>query len=85
MEALSLEDDKVAVNLDRCIGCGLCVSTCPTESLSLVRKPGPEQPEVPKDMIQLSLKLGQKRGKLGPMELVKMQVKSKLDRILAAK
>jgi Fe-S-cluster-containing hydrogenase component 2 len=38
MEALTLEDEQVALNSDRCIGCGLCVSTCPTSSLILKRK-----------------------------------------------
>ena len=38
MEALTLEDEHVVLNSDRCIGCGLCVSTCPTGSLTLERK-----------------------------------------------
>jgi len=38
MEALTLEDEQVVLNSDRCIGCGLCVSTCPTDSLILKRK-----------------------------------------------
>ena len=64
MEALKLGDITVALDLDRCIGCGLCVTTCPTESLSMVRKPESEQPEVPKNMIEASLKLGKARGKI---------------------
>jgi Fe-S-cluster-containing hydrogenase component 2 len=32
-------EDGVAVALkETCIGCGLCVSSCPTESISLARK-----------------------------------------------
>ncbi|CAO0820143.1 4Fe-4S ferredoxin [Desulfarculales bacterium] len=50
MEALTLGDDKAVLNTDRCIGCGLCVSTCPTEALSLKRKP--QQPQVPRNMIE---------------------------------
>jgi len=85
MEALKLEDEKAFLDRDRCIGCGLCVSTCPTESLSLSRKPEAEQLEIPKDMIQSSIKLGQTRGKLGLPSLIGMQLKSKFDRLLASR
>lgn len=83
MEAISLDDSYAVLDRDRCIGCGLCVTTCPTESLSLVRKPESEQPYVPKDFVETSIKLGQARGKLGTGELVGMMVKSKVDRLLA--
>jgi len=85
MEALQVEDGKVLIDYDRCIGCGLCVSTCPTESLDLVRKPKSEQPAVPKYMRETFIKLGQARGKLKPLNLMQMQLKSKLDRLLAAR
>lgn len=84
-EALRLEDDKVVMDADRCIGCGLCVSTCPTDSLTLMRKPESEQKEVPKDYDHALIKLGQNRGKLSTAGLVKMMVKSKVDRFLAAR
>jgi Fe-S-cluster-containing hydrogenase component 2 len=64
MEALRLEGDTVRLDSDRCIGCGLCVSTCPTDSLSLVRKPESEQPDVPKNFIDAAFKLGKARGKI---------------------
>jgi len=85
MEALKLEADQVRLDVNRCIGCGLCISTCPTGSLRLVRKPDLEQPEVPKDIIDASIKLGKARGKITTPGLMKMMVKSKLDRILALK
>jgi NAD-dependent dihydropyrimidine dehydrogenase PreA subunit len=85
MEALRLEDDKAVLDPDRCIGCGLCVSTCPTESLTLVRKPKPEQPKVPRNMVEASIRLARERGKLGPGKLVQMQVKSKMDRFFASR
>ena len=64
MEALELDDHTVALDADRCIGCGLCITSCPTESLAMVRKPESEQPEVPKNMIEAAMKLGQARGKI---------------------
>jgi ferredoxin len=85
MEAISLADKKAALDLNRCIGCGLCVSTCPTESLSLLRKAKAKQPYVPKDIIETHVKLGRARGKLGIGKRVGMQVRSKLDRLLASK
>ena len=83
MEAIHVNDEKAALNLDRCIGCGLCVSTCPTESLSLVRKT--EQPYVPKDITETSLRMLKTRGKGGLTKLVGLRVRSKLDRLLAPK
>jgi electron transport complex protein RnfB len=85
MEALIVEDKKASLDVDRCIGCGLCVSTCPTASLTLVRKPESEQMKVPRGFEHTLLRLGQKRGKLGAMDLAKMVAKSKADRLLAAR
>ncbi|MCF8051177.1 MAG: 4Fe-4S binding protein [Desulfobacterales bacterium] len=85
MDAIRMEEDRPVIDEDRCIGCGLCVTTCPSGALSLVRKPDPEQPEVPKDMVRSALKLARARGKLGLSELVVMQAKSKFDRFLALK
>ena len=85
MEALSLNNMKAVLDLNRCIGCGLCVSTCPTNTLSLVRKPKAKQPYVPKDIVETNMRLGKARGKLGVGKMIGMQVKSKLDRFLASK
>ncbi len=85
MDAIRMEEDRPVIDEDRCIGCGLCVTTCPSGPLSLVRKPDPEQPKVPKDMVRSALKLARARGKLGLFELVLMQAKSKIDRSFALK
>lgn len=39
MDALKEKGDRISFNKDRCIGCGLCVSTCPSGALTLTRKP----------------------------------------------
>ena len=83
MEALEMVNGKARLNPDRCIGCGLCVSTCPTHALTLERKPKQEQPHLPPDMARTMIRLGQSRGYLKPVDLVKMVVKSQADRLLS--
>lgn len=85
MGALSLMEEKAALNIDRCIGCGLCVSTCSTQSITLMRKPESDQPMIPKDAIKAAIRRGQERGKLSPVKLLGMHLKSKMDRLLAAR
>jgi Fe-S-cluster-containing hydrogenase component 2 len=38
MDALDFSDGATRVDGDRCIGCGLCVPTCPAEAARLVAK-----------------------------------------------
>jgi len=44
MDALRTGDGPTRVDLDRCIGCGLCVSTCSTGALSLRPRPHASAP-----------------------------------------
>lgn len=37
-EARKLENGKLGYDVTRCFGCGLCMSTCPTGSISLVER-----------------------------------------------
>ena len=85
MEAFSIQNKKAILDLNRCIGCGLCVNTCPTHSLSLLRKPKTKQRYIPKDVIETNMKIGKAQGKLGTGKVIVMQVRSKLDRLLAPK
>ena len=34
-EAISMIDDKAAINADLCVDCGVCVDACPVEAISM--------------------------------------------------
>ena len=44
------------VLVDNCLGCGACISSCPTKSLSLIPVTRPEIPEKKKDLFKQILK-----------------------------
>lgn len=52
VKAIEERDDIVAVDSGCCIGCGLCVSACPTEALQLVRRqPAPAVPATGRELM----------------------------------
>ena len=83
MEALQLDGGKVSLEVDRCIGCGLCVSTCPSGALRLMRKPKSAQPYVPRNSVEAAIRLGRVRGRMTVAGMIGMLVKSGVDRLLA--
>ncbi len=85
MDALRLIDGKIILDKERCIGCGLCVTKCSTKSLSLSRRTEDSQHAVPRNFIEMNIKLGQARGKLSMGKLLGMAAKSKVDRFIAPK
>lgn len=85
MEALQLTDDAVSLDKDRCIGCGLCVTTCPTGALTLKRRTADEQITVPRNTVTATIGHGWTRDKLKTGDLIKLLVKSKVDRVLASR
>jgi Pyruvate/2-oxoacid:ferredoxin oxidoreductase delta subunit len=82
MEAIHV-NGTAQIQDERCIGCGLCVTTCDTGALSLERKPEAEQPYIPKDTVENLLRLGRQRGVIKTPDLVLMGLRSKIDRFLA--
>ena len=57
-------DGKAEVNLDRCIGCGLCVTTCDTGAMQLTRKPEEQLYEPPATGAMTYLAIMKERGKI---------------------
>ncbi|UCD56768.1 MAG: 4Fe-4S binding protein [Candidatus Hydrogenedentota bacterium] len=62
MDAIVEEDDTYKVLPERCIGCGVCVPSCPSESITLVRKPESEHDKPPKNLMDWNMKRAASRG-----------------------
>ncbi|UCD57349.1 MAG: 4Fe-4S binding protein, partial [Candidatus Hydrogenedentota bacterium] len=63
MGAISEKEDAYEVDRDRCIGCGVCAPTCPSESISLVRKPADECIRAPANEVSWMMERSTDTGK----------------------
>jgi Fe-S-cluster-containing hydrogenase component 2 len=64
MEAIDIVEEKAVINLNRCIGCGLCISTCPSDAMRLVKKSEDQQYVPPETGMETYIRIAQERGKL---------------------
>jgi len=62
VNAIEENGDAYHVIKEKCIGCGLCISTCPSEAIQLVRKQPEEIVMPPKDEMDWYEKRGNTRG-----------------------
>jgi len=62
MEAIVEENGTYKVQQERCIGCGVCASTCPTESITLVRKPESPEDAPAKNIVDWYMQRSANRG-----------------------
>ena len=78
MEAISLVDNIATINYDRCIGCGNCVVTCPSNAITLEKKEKEIVP--PKNFDALLQKIMmKKRGFVGSLKMMgKMLLKKQI-------
>ena len=74
MEAISHEDGPSSVDLLRCIGCGLCVPTCPEGAIQLHEKADAETPPKTQDALYMKILL----ERFGPLRTTKMVAKKAL-------
>ena len=62
VNAIEEGEDAYEVIREKCIGCGLCVPTCPSEAIQLVRKSAEELVPPPKDEMDWYDERGRQRG-----------------------
>lgn len=62
MGAIEVKGRSAEVNLLRCIGCGLCITRCEFDAITLVEKQESEKYEIPVNTIEKFMKMAQERG-----------------------
>ena len=62
VDAIIQEDGAYKVLDSRCIGCGVCTPTCPTESITLLAKPESQQVKPPGNIVDWNLARAASRG-----------------------
>ncbi len=63
VNAIEEGDSAYRVIREKCIGCGLCVTTCPSDAIRLVRKPAAEIEPAPKDEMEWYITRSKARGR----------------------
>jgi Fe-S-cluster-containing hydrogenase component 2 len=62
MDAITLADEKSTINLDRCIGCGVCTVHCPSSAITLYQKAETRIP--PKTLEELYASISKKKQEI---------------------
>ena len=62
VNAIAEEDGSYKVIAERCIGCGVCTKTCPTEAIRLIRKSESARDEPPANLMEWAGKRAEARG-----------------------
>ena len=68
MDAITILDGKSQVNLDRCIGCGVCAVKCPSKAITLLQKEEEHIPPKTLEELYDSILKRKRQGNLGKFE-----------------
>ena len=66
MDAIDMVDEKAVVNLDRCIGCGNCVTYCGQKAMTLIKKSKVKVPPRSRDALYMRIMM-EKKGLFGAL------------------
>jgi electron transport complex protein RnfB len=62
MGAVKVIEGMATVDPNRCIGCGLCVTTCEAEAIRMV--PREQAPEPPATISEMGIKIATEKGRI---------------------
>jgi ferredoxin len=66
--AVSDPKKHAVVDPERCLGCGVCVTTCPTQAITLKKKPTEVRPPQTREDLY-DIIMANKKGRLGKLKL----------------